>query len=255
MNNLYKLASLSLGLIAAGCSGSGGGGGGASPVTRAPVSLAATGGTAVGASSSTTASINEISSTRSSVTIGGRSYSVSQSAPGVQTNSANTFAYVPSSSFSGIRSGRHVDTGFYVQGSNLFTPTERVSNVGAIIDGNLTPVQNLPAVAVYRGTWNGAIIENNQVSAIGGGGNFTATADFGPRQEVTGTLRDGASTLFNIDADINGNEFSGTLNSSTNQPVLPVQGGFFGPNAEEIAGAAAGSINGAQVGVSFIGNR
>lgn len=256
MKNTVKFLSISLGLIVAGCSSSGGGSPSATPQTTA----LSTGGVSTATDGTRAASLTRNTSASSTVVIGGRTYNTREIAglPLAQVDSARTFALIPSNNNGGnrIRAGRHVDTAFYFKGTNLLRSNERISQVGAILDGDLTPTANLPAIANYRGTWNAAAAAPGAVG-FGEVGNFTATADFGPRQKVTGNFRDTrGQNVAALDAKINGNEFSGEFSDPSGAgETIDINGGFFGPNAEEIAGAGAVVDGSDKIAVSFIGSR
>jgi len=116
----------------------------------------------------------------------------------------------------------------------------------------------LPSTAFYRGNWNAVATDGPRITDVDGGevGTFSATADFGARQEVTGTLRNNTGqTAARLNGDIEGNQFTGTLSDTTSSRLGDVNGGFYGPNAEEIAGAGAFEDGQDKLAISFIGSR
>ena len=257
MNSLVKFSVLSLGLVAAGCSGGGGGSTSSANVTPQPASILSSGSLAVDTQGESGFSSTPLSNNTQRVTVGGRTYTVTRS-PIEPNVSANNNLILVESGFSGIRDGQHVATKFYFEGTGLQTQTGRVTDVGAAIIGDLTPEQNLPASANYRGQWNGAVAEGTSVQNTGATrvGSFSATADFGPRQKVNGTFRDTDGLIAaRLDADITGNQFSGSFSDQTSNTVGDIKGGFFGPNAEEIAGVGAVSEDDDKIAISFIGSR
>lgn len=258
-----SLLSINIALLCgiAGCSSGGSTSGGTAPAQ--PVSLASTGGLAATTNGGvTTFSSQRDSATSTTVTVGDKTYQVStnpNTVPGIQSSASGDFVYAPSGSVD-ISSGSFVDTSLFVKGSDLTNPagSGRVTDVGAAINGTLTPVENLPSVAFYRGEWNAVATDGPTAGAVGLGqiGNFSATADFGSRQDVSGTFRDDSGqTVLRLDADITGNEFAGTFSDTSNNEVSSVNGGFFGPNAEEIAGVSAARDGDDAIAVGFIGSR
>ncbi|EMS1730787.1 transferrin-binding protein-like solute binding protein [Neisseria gonorrhoeae] len=129
------------------------------------------------------------------------------------------------------------------------------------LQGERTPVSDMAARteanAKYRGTWYGHIA--NGTSWTGNASNETSgnraefTVNFDKKQ-ITGklTAENRSEATFTIDAMIEGNGFKGTAktgndgfapdqNSSTGTYKVhianaEVQGGFYGPNAEELGG-------------------
>ncbi|ENW9673219.1 transferrin-binding protein-like solute binding protein [Neisseria gonorrhoeae] len=129
------------------------------------------------------------------------------------------------------------------------------------LQGERTPVSDMAARteanAKYRGTWYGYIA--NGTSWTGNASNETSgnraefTVNFDKKQ-ITGklTAENRSEATFTIDAMIEGNGFKGTAktgndgfapdqNSSTGTYKVhianaEVQGGFYGPNAEELGG-------------------
>lgn len=137
------------------------------------------------------------------------------------------------------------------------------------LQGERTPVSDMAARteanAKYRGTWYGHIA--NGTSWTGNASNETSgnraefTVNFDKKQ-ITGklTAENRSEATFTIDAMIEGNGFKGTAktgnggfapdqNSSTGTHKVhitnaAVQGGFYGPNAEELGGWFAYPGNG-----------
>lgn len=137
------------------------------------------------------------------------------------------------------------------------------------LQGERTPVSDMAARteanAKYRGTWYGYI--GNGTSWSGNASNTTSgnkaefTVNF-DKKKITGTLTaaNRQEATFTIDAMIEGNGFKGTAktgdggfapdqNNSTGTHKVhiaeaKVQGGFYGPNAEELGGWFAYPGNG-----------
>lgn len=130
------------------------------------------------------------------------------------------------------------------------------------LQGERTPVSDMvartEANAKYRGTWYGHIAANGTSwtgnASNGNSGNRAKfNVDFSGKK-ITGTLtaENRSEATFTIDAMIDGNGFKGTAktgnggfapdqNSSTGTHKVhitnaAVQGGFYGPNAEELGG-------------------
>lgn len=249
--------------ITSGCSSSGGGGGNptAAPAPAITTTLGSPSSDGIAVANNRTQDFSVVSSGRNNTTIriGNRTYSVatrSNLTPGVQSSTTGDIVYVPSGA-AGIKSGRYADTSIYFLGSNLTNSrTARATSVGATVTGTLTPVQNLPSVAVYSGNWNSGLTQNGRPIGAGEIGRFSATANFGQRKEVTGTFRDNTGqTIIRMDADIKGNQFEGKFKDTSNRNISDVEGGFFGPNAEEIAGASSVTQAGEGIAISFIGTK
>ncbi len=124
--------------------------------------------------------------------------------------------------------------------------------------GIMTPIANLPNSDVtYSGNWSGYVNPqsvSNLTSGVGGG---TMSLTFEPGTNdfdgtFTGTLNigsGGSSTVYPVsgvvDASVSDSAFGGTLtaNSGTYQGSATLGGAFYGFNADEAAGAFAGSIS------------
>ena len=136
-----------------------------------------------------------------------------------------------------------------------------ITNVGISIDGALTAVDELPAQASYSGQ-----VVTIQPSDLSGAQNpedartnsdFTATATFGQTNTLTGSVfdqTDGANVA-TIEADITGNTFSGNVTDNGGNGSTSLDGGFFGQNAEAIAGAGSGVIGGERTSIGLVGTR
>lgn len=129
------------------------------------------------------------------------------------------------------------------------------------LQGERTPVSDMAARteanAKYRGTWYGHIANGTSWSGNAsdkeGGNKADFTVNFGEKK-ITGTLtaENRQAATFTIDGKIEGNGFSGTaktaelgfdLDQSDNTRTpkayitdAKVQGGFYGPKAEELGG-------------------
>ncbi|MBH6284756.1 transferrin-binding protein-like solute binding protein [Neisseria meningitidis] len=131
------------------------------------------------------------------------------------------------------------------------------------LQGERTPVSDMAARteanAKYRGTWYGHIANDTSTSWSGnasdkeGGNRADFTVNFGEKK-ITGTLtaENRQAATFTIEGMIQGNGFSGTAKTAdlgfdldqSNTTGTPkayitnakVQGGFYGPKAEELGG-------------------
>ena len=137
------------------------------------------------------------------------------------------------------------------------TITNNFNGGAYFLQGNSTPLKDMPATgtANYQGKWFGRIEKDGRYASP----NQTAAninVDFG-NKKLTGELTgDHSRKVFDIRADIHGNQFKGTANtpsegfniadssnSSHSQPIYvhmkdaKVQGGFFGPKAQDLGGS------------------
>lgn len=138
--------------------------------------------------------------------------------------------------------------------------TEQVEQ-SMFLQGERTDEKEIPSEQniVYRGSWYGYIANDKSTSWSGNASNATSgnraefTVNFDKKQ-ITGklTAENRSEATFTIDAMIEGNGFKGTAktgndgfapdqNSSTGTYKVhianaEVQGGFYGPNAEELGG-------------------
>lgn len=129
------------------------------------------------------------------------------------------------------------------------------------LQGERTDEKEIPTDqnVVYRGSWYGYIANDKSTSWSGnasdreGGNRADFTVNFGEKK-ITGTLtaENRQAATFTIEGDIEGNGFSGTaktdnlgfdLDQSDNTRTpkayitdAKVQGGFYGPRAEELGG-------------------
>ena len=137
------------------------------------------------------------------------------------------------------------------------TITNNFNGGAYFLQGNSTPVKDMPAsgTATYQGKWFGRVEKDGRyASPSKTAANFNV--DFG-NKKLTGELTgDHSRKIFDIRADIRGNQFEGTANtpeegfniadssnSSHSQPIYvhmkdaKVQGGFFGPKAQDLGGS------------------
>ncbi|HFC8179062.1 TPA: transferrin-binding protein-like solute binding protein [Neisseria meningitidis] len=138
--------------------------------------------------------------------------------------------------------------------------TEQVEQ-SMFLQGERTDEKEIPndQNVVYRGSWYGHIANNTSTSWSGnasdkeGGNRAEFTVNFGEKK-ITGTLtaENRQAATFTIEGDIEGNGFSGTAKTAdsgfdldqSNNTRTPkayitnakVQGGFYGPKAEELGG-------------------
>ncbi|HGH0052826.1 TPA: transferrin-binding protein TbpB [Neisseria meningitidis] len=138
--------------------------------------------------------------------------------------------------------------------------TEQVEQ-SMFLQGERTDEKEIPKEqnVVYRGSWYGHIANDTSTSWSGnasdkeGGNRADFTVNFGEKK-ITGTLtaENRQAATFTIEGDIEGNGFSGTaktdnlgfdLDQSDNTRTpkayitdAKVQGGFYGPKAEELGG-------------------
>ncbi|HEZ3285127.1 TPA: transferrin-binding protein-like solute binding protein [Neisseria meningitidis] len=145
-------------------------------------------------------------------------------------------------------------------GSQADAKTEQVEQ-SMFLQGERTDEKEIPTDqnVVYRGSWYGHIANNTSTSWSGnasdkeGGNRAEFTVNFGDKK-ITGTLTadNRQAATFTIEGDIEGNGFSGTAKTAdsgfdldqSNTTGTPkayitnakVQGGFYGPKAEELGG-------------------
>ena len=151
----------------------------------------------------------------------------------------------------------------FITGTDFDNDNEPTFNsVGFIIEGNLTPVSDLPAQATYSGRASVINLESIQRTTEESPNpfmtsDFTATATFGQTNTLTGSLTDrtNGANFATIDADITGNTFSGSVTDNAGPGSVSLDGGFFGPNADEIAGAGSGVIDGERTSIGLVGSR
>lgn len=117
-----------------------------------------------------------------------------------------------------------------------------------------TQVADLPnSTANYTGTFDAFFIDIQDDDAQSETGIFTATADFGTAQTLTGSLNaenaDGSVGEQHaiLTADIEGNSFVGVINNDVDDPnntdeQISAAGYFTGDNASGLVGAAAGTF-------------
>ena len=139
---------------------------------------------------------------------------------------------------------------------------DEIENIAITIDGALTPVEDLPAQAAYSGGI--VVVAADRLAGASqpdddaiSNGSFTAIATFGQTNELSGTLTNdnNPSGFATIQADITGNTFSGTVNDNEGGGSAPLDGGFFGQNAQAIAGAGTGEVNGRNISIGLVGSR
>lgn len=160
------------------------------------------------------------------------------------------------------------NTGEGGNGSQAAAKTEQVEQ-SMFLQGERTDEKEIPQEqnVVYSGTWYGHIANDKSTSWSGnasdkeGGNRAEFTVNFDTKK-ITGTLtaENRSEATFTIEAMIEGNGFKGTAktgnggfapdqNSSTGTHKVhitnaAVQGGFYGPNAEELGGWFAYPGNG-----------
>lgn len=150
------------------------------------------------------------------------------------------------------------NTGESGNGSPTAAKTEQVEQ-SMFLQGERTDEKEIPndQNVVYRGSWYGHIANDTSWSGNAsdkeGGNRAEFTVNFGEKK-ITGTLtaENRQAATFTIEGDIEGNGFSGTaktdnlgfdLDQSDNTRTpkayitdAKVQGGFYGPRAEELGG-------------------
>ncbi|HEZ1807411.1 TPA: transferrin-binding protein-like solute binding protein [Neisseria meningitidis] len=148
-------------------------------------------------------------------------------------------------------------------GNGSQTAAAQTDAQSMFLQGERTPVSDMAARteanAKYRGTWYGHIANDTSTSWSGnasdkeGGNRADFTVNFGEKK-ITGTLtaENRQQATFTIEGMIQGNGFSGTAKTAdlgfdldqSNTTGTPkayitnakVQGGFYGPKAEEMGG-------------------
>jgi hypothetical protein len=147
---------------------------------------------------------------------------------------------------------------------------------GMIVTGLQTPKANMPTeTAKNKGEYYYASIDSYGSGNFGASGSFDMTADFG-NDTLTGYARviggigdpdDPDHTEFN--GTIDGNQFHGTTKDIADHTKVDYSGmtgtfagGFYGPNAEEIAGVGTGTAKpenfldpAADVSMAFVGRK
>lgn len=147
--------------------------------------------------------------------------------------------------------------------------TQKITTVypdqdGYFLQGVLTEAKNVPnsGSAKYDGVWGGKIhYFNREIGTNHNTAHFDV--DFGSKK-ITGNLKDFGQDAFKIDATIDKNTFSGNVTSlnkikldnavggttntssaffDTKDKNISVNGAFFGPKAEELAGSFSGKGN------------
>ncbi|HGO7372705.1 TPA: transferrin-binding protein-like solute binding protein [Neisseria meningitidis] len=150
------------------------------------------------------------------------------------------------------------NTGESGNGSPTAAKTEQVEQ-SMFLQGERTDEKEIPndQNVVYRGSWYGHIANDTSWSGNAsdkeGGNRAEFTVNFGEKK-ITGTLtaENRQAATFTIEGDIEGNGFSGTAKTAdsgfdldqSNNTRTPkayitnakVQGGFYGPKAEELGG-------------------
>lgn len=133
------------------------------------------------------------------------------------------------------------------------------TNVGFLVTGRLTELNSLPASATYSGEFVVADTGGSDPEVLNMFSNrpFEATATFGETNTLTGTvngfINDNVQQR-NINADITGNTFSGTVSNGSGD-AFSLDGGFFGVDAASVVGSGAGVVNGEAVAIGLAGNR
>lgn len=135
-----------------------------------------------------------------------------------------------------------------------------------LVSGLLTPEARLPtsARASYAATWL-VSADGNLENIQTGNGIAKITADF-TNKTISGRAAEGHyisdlnNAHTNISGTISGNTFSGTTNRTGSGGLNgEFSGGFFGPNAEQVAGTGTGKVlkGGSDVDatVVFVGNQ
>ncbi len=183
--------------------------------------------------------LNSVNTTPATLTVNGKNYEVYgfgySLAQNQQTVSGNIGATL---------NGQYSSLAYFLKNVQVNTTTGRVEGydgMALVATGLETPVGQLPTQVVQYGG-NYYVV----VGADSGGGTFSATVDFAAKS-LTG-IADGT----NIQGTLNGNKFSGDL---TGTMTGTVAGAFYGPHAEEMAGAGSGTINGNGASAFFIGNK
>lgn len=124
-----------------------------------------------------------------------------------------------------------------------------VQDVAVGVVGNKTLESDLPSGEVnYAGTY---LVGSVEVGEVGGNTDFsndesdarsfTAIADFGAAKTITAAFSDDGKSV-DMNGTITGNSFSGTV-AIPDGPTLASSGGFYGPQAAEIAGTVSGQIS------------
>ena len=155
------------------------------------------------------------------------------------------------------------------------TDIDSISNFGFVLSQDagganairVTPVDDLPAQATYSGRFfsisQNTIVEATQEfderNPTGDDfifeDRFDATATFGQTNTLEGSVFDEGNRVAEINADITGNTFAGTVNGLDDESSATLNGGFFGVNGQEILGSGSGVLNGEQSAIAIEGSR
>ena len=119
-----------------------------------------------------------------------------------------------------------------------------VKRFDLVFMGTPTNVQDLPnSTASYKGTFEVAFLRSD--GADYDAGDFSATADFGSAQKITGTFKSMDNGVMveqaRLDAGISGNSFSGNVIATGSEAKFNAGGIFVGPGAASVLGAAQGA--------------
>jgi C-lobe and N-lobe beta barrels of Tf-binding protein B len=274
-NRLVKLAAVILpAVLTAACGGGGGGGGGGTPaapvllpvspkalmvylpssgpagttmVSTAIMPTGASNVTSTGTTSRTMTVTGNLANGQTTATTGALPLTCSASG---RICSDNTPGYQSIVSSTEAGSGTLAYSNFGL----LITPNGTGGNFGGFHTGTPTAVSNLPTsvTATYTGTYRGYAAVGNSVSNQAGNANMTANFTNGTMTGNVTSLTN-LSTLasagygLNMSGTISGGSYSGTAgftNATTGAAAGTVtssafNGGFYGPNAAETAGAVA----------------
>lgn len=240
-SKLFAFSALAAALAVSGCSSTGGGGGGgSSPMAYNAVSV-----DSAGAVTRTNGSVSA-NPQSGRVVVGNRTYTFSGGRDMGESYGIHAYRYDSGSNIdpngSAIFVGNHAGAAVVVDNT-----TRRNSFV---VGGNET--SRLPTqTAEYRGLWAISDFQNPNAS-----GDFYAGVDF-DRRNIDIDLFDGQSTQIvgGGSGRVIGTGFSGDLTTNNASGLAgshTVNGQFYGPNAEEMAGVINGRANNGRGTAGFL---
>jgi hypothetical protein len=262
---MTKLSLIALATLLVSC---GGGGGGSPPPTvsapgnSVPVAVPAAGTIPASSAAMTFNSVNGAASSAIADANGGSSFSATRDANGnVTTVSLNistggitkNMTLAPGGQVQQVGPGQ---TAFAVVSDLSFSSfgvwgssEDNVGNLkfGGFAGGQATPVANMPksGSAVYNGNMLGVATNGTNAFAVVGSAQISAnfgaqtvgTNFFNITQQQVGTNTVTPVTSFSGTSQLSGNIYSGPLASANGLQTGDVRGQFYGPSAQETAGA------------------
>lgn len=192
--------------------------------------------------------------------IGGTEYTFSNPTQDT-TSDDKTLSFIASKDY-GLTATTNVDIIGYAIGTNLGETSQTVTDLGMIIEP-LTNVTSAASLPTSSATYNGTYVESNiaKVTAAGtdtsalvsSSGTFSATADFGATNSLSGTFTGGLLDQATISASNINPAFTGTITSGSDTGTF--RAGFYGASAEDLAAVGSGTFSGTSTIIGMIGSR